>query len=390
MMRPSSPEGCGEAAEGGSVLIEALVAIGMLAVLVATVAGVHAAAASAVAAADLRVDAARTAERALEAYAVGLDPDPALDGDLLLEPFRVVLPDHPCDTSTLAGQPALRVRVDVAPSALPVTVTGPLPLQVAGPDHPGAVPALIALHGPGGAVDATLIRPDGSVATLDVQRASCLGAHAVTPGVSALTVTGVDAPLIDPLHRSPSVAPLLLSVLDRPIHRAWALAPAASVTVHVDPAGARPPDVAGPLGLAWLVRGDDARERSPSGATRALHPGRVTIVASACGNPDARGTASTVDVGPGEARTVGIILPNVEVRGIGSRTDATLRLDRAAGCGDGAAVPSLLWSGGLSDGMRIALPHGTWDAQLRSPSMGALTGTVQVVVGPEGALLVLP
>jgi hypothetical protein len=86
--------------------------------------------------------------------------------------------------------------------------------------------------------------------------------------------------------------------------------------------------------------------------------------------------------------SVTVPLATVEVRGIGERTDATLALLRTTGCRDTSGrIPSLSWSGTLSDGMRIALPHGVWDAgmevapgETRPPRQILIAGDPDVVL----------
>jgi hypothetical protein len=384
----------GPSMDSGSVLIEALAGISMLAFVVASAAVVHSAAVTAVVGAEGREAAVRTAERSLEQRAAGL---PVETGGVALEVLRTPADGDPCSGSAGAGQAALRVRVPVGTHGEVVELLGPLPersVDVAWSTMaPGGNAVLVRLRtGLPEPIGAVLLQPGAQGTPHElVPSALCFSAPEVAPGRAELTIAATTGPvLIDASHRPADEAPLPLSVLDRTVRTTWSLMQSALVTVDVDPGGARPPDVAYPAGLGWTVRGDDLLLGVGLGQSRPIHPGRVTIGISACADPEARASVRTFDVAPGEVLSLGVPLAIVEVQGVQGRSGATLELLRATACSDESRqVPSLLWHGGLSDGMRVALPHGGWDVALYDSSGKHIGSAPRVMAGEPDQVLVL-
>jgi hypothetical protein len=141
--------------------------------------------------------------------------------------------------------------------------------------------------------------------------------------------------------------------------------------------------------LQWLVRGDDARTVTALGAARPLHPGPATVVVSVCSNPDALASSASVEVAPGDLQHVLVPLATVTLDGIGTRSGSTIIATRRGVCGDGSIQqPRIAWQQNLQDGMRIALPHGEWDAYVH-PVVGARR-TVVIRAGETEGTVTLP
>jgi hypothetical protein len=92
----------------------------------------------------------------------------------------------------------------------------------------------------------------------------------------------------------------------------------------------------------------------------------MTLVVSACANPEASGSSASVDIAAGQALDVRVPLAVVTIDGLVGREDDVITAERVAGCADGSGrIPVLRWERALVDGMRIALPHGDWDVSVQ-------------------------
>lgn len=371
--------------QSGSVLVEAIVAIGMLAVLVAASVTNHRTTTETVRRAEELVADLRGSERDLEG--VG----PIEDGTVTL---TVGEAPAPCMATPLGEGTHRRVvvRRDEAsgdPSAILVRPLGPS----VGPDpasdvaegmlriHLGdttGVPAPeVELRGPPGIVP-VIAGPSG-----------CFEAMGLTPGPYEVVVRSAGVPWVDPTHVPLEARPAVITVRRTHVDVRIDAAPPVELTVLADPGGGRQPDDVRPGSLGWLLEGDDARVVTAFGGSRAVHPGRLSIVASACANPDAIGSRAMVEVAGHESSVV-VPLATATVLGIRDRTDVVLELLRAHGCADGSvARPSLRWTG-PSDGMRIAFPAGVWDARLLSPDGVPVTTATRVTTAPGDTLVSIP
>jgi len=211
---------------------------------------------------------------------------------------------------------------------------------------------------------------------------ACIPLETIAPGRHRVSVVADgDQRLIDRAHRIDDELIRTFSVLEGPARVQWDLERAAAVTVDVDAVGARLPDRSSAGGLAWLVRGDEYREARAIGESRHLHPGQQTLVVSACRNPEAPASMASVVIEAGGELHQSIALATVIVENVAAWPDLTLALVRTTACADGADRPSLRWDAGLHDGMRIALPHGQWEARLETSSGSGFSSPVLVSAG---------
>jgi hypothetical protein len=389
-----------ERSDSGSVLLEAVTGVSLLTVLATSLATFHSVALATDVRAQARLQALSAAEQALEGQLAGIvTPDDGHDIAIV----RLPIDGDPCAHHELAGLGRLRVRVPVIASGSVVEET----IEVAGV-HLASAPittgVLVRLTGEGhlGApAIATLdVGPDGTGGVSgeigptiagDTSPSGCVAVMSLSDGRHELKIDdGAGPQLVDRLHRAAADAPLPVSTLGGVVRRSWDVRAAALLTVHADASGARLPDTVGAGSLAWLVREDDVRVATPLGSARFVHSGSITVVVSACVNAEAPATARTIVV-TGDAATVHVPLATVVVRNVAAHPDATLHLVRTTGCGDGAVFrPTLDWNGGLHEGMRIALPHGEWEARLQTTSGSRITGTVLVRTDGSDAEVVLP
>ncbi len=389
----------------GSVLLEALVGVGMLAAIAAAVGVVHSAALSATVTSHERVRAVQDAVTTIEHHAAGLGGRPPVDGPISTELRRTPVAGDRCASFAAAGAPTLRVEVPLVSPGVAVAISGPAPQardggwaidadggEAAPEDQPVALAVGVALpvDVPGAGVQLRTVEGGADRGGAVVDGGSCVIGD-VAPGLLELGLEGAaGTPLVDALHRRAPDAPLPLSVHDAPVRRTWGVVPAALLAVDVSAAGARPPDEVFPNAIRWLVRGDDAREPSASGDARPVHPGRVSVVVSTCEDPNAHGSVGSIDLHPAASATLTVPLETVTVTGVAGRTGATLRLMRSRFCPEGGAWrPTLDWVGGLHDGMRIALPAGLWDVRVIDSGQTAFAQEA-LTAGEPDVTVVLP
>ena len=354
--------------DAGSVLLEAAVGTGLLAMVLASAAVVSVAAAKSSALAVERVSAAHEVAGVFEVLAVGgtlgTTGDGRTPGVAEIEVVEMMMSAtlDPCAPAEGAGVSSVHLALPVRSGAGRVAIVGPVPARHGPPrllvrldtDLPaGAAPQL---QPPGGAHPGATLVPTSS---------RCIASD-VSAGPWEIALLGAPD-LMDPLHRPALERPLTVDVVDGTTAVRWDVAEAANLTVDLDAQGARLPDEVPGGGIRWSVRGDDGRVLGASGTSRPVHPGRVMVVASVCGDPEAQGSTVALVLAPGEQRHVDLALATAMVHGVGHAPDARLELVRARACGDGSPMtPTIAWDGGLTDGMRIALPHGTWTALLRT------------------------
>jgi hypothetical protein len=368
MRRPSEARG-----DAGSLVIEAVAGIGMLALVTASLATVIPAV----------LDARDRSARHHDVVAVAVDALERASVDLAEETVRggigVGIDRTAVDVDRCDGGDAVQLEVRTGDLERPDAREVLLPGMFA----PGAAAASGSSVGSGvGAPVILRVHPsvlaDVPLTATSVEHAlhltvgsdaTCAVADVVAAGRYALGPT-VTTPLVGPTHLLLHEHPVHVTVGARTVDRDLVVAPAAHLTADVDASGARPPDGVSTGGLVWTVRGDDARRATPLGATRAVHPGTVTVVISACGRAESTGSSMPVTLGPGESSSVAVPLATVRLEGIGTRTHWTLNASRFTECMDGSTRrPSMWWSGGLHDGMRIALPRGLWQLSLTTPGM---------------------
>jgi hypothetical protein len=240
--------------------------------------------------------------------------------------------------------------------------------------------------GPGVQILATPMMEGASSADVTASGDSCIELGPLVAGRNAITVLADDGQrLVDRSHRTAVGSDRSLTVFSGSVRAQLELSPAASLLVDVDADGARLSDASSSGGLAWLIRDDDHRRARAIGEEGDVHPGEVTVVVSACRNPDAPASSAPVVLAPGAVSEVTVKLAVVSIVGVDLWPDATLSVIRTTGCGDESGLrPTLMWTGGLHDGMRIALPHGEWEGRLETATGTRITSPVRIPAGvPE-------
>jgi hypothetical protein len=221
----------------------------------------------------------------------------------------------------------------------------------------------------------------------------CLRLPPLGPGRHVLVARAGDAEttLVDENHRIGEALQIERSVLDRAVVGTWVLSEHASISVDIETSGARAPDVVRPGALRWMVRGDDGRDAHDLGSARSLHPGPLSLVVSSCINPEAFGSSTSIDVAAGEELHVLVPLAVVTLDGLAGRSDDAINAVRVTGCSDGSGLrPTMRWEGGLEDGMRIALPHGDWEASVQTIAGARITGPVPMRAGAPDEHVTFP
>lgn len=386
--------------EEGSLLTEALVGLGMLGLVIASVATLLPAALDAEVRASAHRAALMVGDALLEAEVAGI-PTTAVPLAALPDKVRVVArvahSDEPyaghtdsCDAQHAPGRPRTTVRVDHGgrTDGLPLVLsTGP---RIATPSTDRSATLVLRAWDRSWAFDDALVLfgPDGEARTPRSVGGACATYGGMPPGTSWVTSAEGAPLLIDRLHVPLDQRPIPVSLEGRDHDRVIDVTPAGLLRVVVDDRGARRPDHVVSGELRWFLRGDDSNVGTPLGDARPVHPGAVTAVIPPCPDATTIGSSGTVVVGAGEEVTLEISLAVVTVEGIGDRSDAWLQFQRTTGCADGTGLrPVVRFEGALHDGMSIALPRGEWDAWLRRPDSGPLTGSVRIVaVGSDGVV----
>lgn len=380
--------------EEGSLLVEALVGIGMLGALAAAIATLLPAALDASVRARAHHAALMVGDTLLEASVVGLEGTvqlPDLDG-VRVTPHVGHVASEPagalsgCDRSSDPGPPASTIRVQHGGRGEGREVGLHAGAAAAATVGRGARDLTLRWPGEGGLPDEiVIVDPSGAIRHPSVVDGGCSSFRDVPTGTSWVTSAGGAATLIDRVHVSLDDRPHAVTLSSRPHDRTLGLERAATLEVSLDDGGARRPDHVAQGELRWFVRGDEANIGTGIDETRSVHPGMITVVVPGCDDGAATGSTASVEVGPGEHATVDVPLSVVTVENLRGRTDVWLNLQRSTACADGAPLlPELRFEGGLHEGMRIALPRGEWDAWLRRPASRALTPSVRfVAVGTE-------
>jgi hypothetical protein len=380
------------------VLIEAITGIAMLAVLSATLLTFHSAAAGAAARAEARVTATSLARDHMEEHVAIQDGDGTVPapGSLTVVTSAIAIDAHGC-TSQAGVLRGVTVRAEEAGVVLSAPL-GPRARTVM-PSEALAASASIGLGasatdraavGGAGVLGVTITAADGSQthpAVVD----GCVIMDDLAPGRhEVLLVADAEVPLVGPSHRPVDDEPLVLTVLEVPVLRTWDLSAAAVLSVDVETEGARVPDTVSSGGLRWSMRGDDLRDMRRLGESRPVHPGPGVVVVSACLNPDATASSMRLDIPAGGTMMITVPLATITVQGVAAWPDATLFLSRLTECFDGSEIrPSLMWSGGLQDGMRIALPHGEWEGRLQTAEGTRITAPIRFPAGGVAATVSL-
>ena len=380
----------------GSVLLEVVVGIALLAAFSASLVGFHAAALDADARAQARLAATLDVRERLQVAATSDPADEATDDhdeadqSLVVRKVSFGFDDMRCGRRwTIIGLEASAAGSGIVLSGLPSpqSLTSlPLDRLVTG--------GVVTIGPPGATGDAPgglMLGSDGATAHSVPLAGGCATLGPLSPGRHVLTVADVDVALLDTTHRPAAQAPLPLHVLDAPVRRGWDVVPAAELGVTVDLAGARAPDVVSSGVLRWGVRGDDVRDLRDLGERRAVRPGTVVTIVTACLDPEAPASTAAVDVVSGSSADVTVPLATITVLGVSSWPDDTLLLARTTACADGTGLrPTLRWDGGLHDGMRIALPHGEWEGRVQTAAGARITAPVRFPASDVESTVSLP
>jgi hypothetical protein len=414
---------CGGAADprDGSVLVEAIVGVALLALLTTSLMGFNLSLTSAQRISELTIVGVRLANAHVESATRAADPaelhrqsaeHPALSSVLSVQ-MRPVPVDGGClpagatevrsQVATVRSEadaeaPLLRLLATrfEPPSgrrALPDGTVAHSSVLVGGSSLAGVEITVTAVGSDGvddGGAGAERSEPQSSAA---IDADGCLRLPPLLPGRHVLVPSGQpDGPQpIDAAHRTGSALAYDVSVLEVPFAGSWALALSSAVTVRAELDGARPPDRVRSGALRWMVRGDDARVMTDLGEPRALHPGPVVVVVSACLNPEAHGSEASAVVPETGALEVDVPLATVVLQGLAGREDHAITAMATATCADGTGLLSLLrWERALHDGMRIALPHGEWQLTVRAMTGGPSTFPINVLADGSGQELTFP
>lgn len=361
----------GHMREAGSLVVEAAVGIGLLVMITTSLATVVPAVLDAHDRAAAHHEVLRIGEDVVEHVGAGMQFE-GTDGDVEVVIARETQADGTCSTSGVAGARSsivrlvhtgrfgsreVLLRVAETPRATP---DAPAAMRVHRP--PNVIAQLAAITG-----DQEVMLVDGEASG---GRDGCAKLPVTAAGRYELAPEDPASPLIGPTHLLLRDHPVSITFDGRSVDRDLRIDAAAHLTVGIDPSGARIPDVVSTGGLLWTVRGDDARVATPLGVGRPVHPGAVTVVVSACRSAESIGSPLRLVVGAGEVRDAVVPLATVTLTGIGTRAGWTLNASRSTECiDDSTRRPSLAWSGGLHDGMRIALPRGLWQLSLTTPGM---------------------
>jgi len=390
----------------GSILVEVLVGIGLLAILTSTLATFSRSWHSASEASAVRIEALRVALAHVESEALtlgSLEPVRERTGRRSLQSVAEPWSSGPQEVGPCSLVGAARVAgtvvsvFDAQQGGDPLLrLTGsrieqPRPRSV--PRHEAVVGSRIRIDGHGVEGMEVMVESVDQQIIAVVDADGCLVLPSLPPGNHVLRplTDGHGTGPIDTAHRTGDALRLDVSLFARPLGQAWRLSQPVDVTVHLDPSAGRPPDVVRPDPLRWMVRGDDARIATGLGAARPLHPGSATVVVSACRNPDAFASSVTVVVPSGGELVAAVPLATVTLRGLAGRSDDVVEAVRTTDCADGSGLrPSIRWEGGLTEGLQVALPHGEWEVWLETTTGTRLTATVVVRAGAGGAEVTFP
>ena len=397
----SFPAASGRAmGDDGSLLTEALIGIGMLGLITASVASLLPAALDAEVRASAHHAALVVGDTLLEADAAGIPPS-ATPVAALPDPVRVAARVERsdttstgdaigCDALTALGSPSTSVHVEHGRRTDGREVVLTAGRRIANDDAERSGTLVLRAAGEASAHEdaLVLVGPDGEPRSPRGPGPGCQVYDDPPSGTSWVTGAPGGPLLIDPSHVALADRPIPVSLEGRPHDRTIDASPAGWLRVSVDHGGARLPDHVASGPFRWFVRGDDANLGTAPGDARPVHPGAITALVPPCADATTTGSSATVTVEAGEEASLVIALSVVTVKGIREHTDAWLQLQRSTGCADGTGLrPVIRFEGALHDGMRIALPRGEWDAWLRRPASSVLTGSVRLVaVGTDGVV----
>lgn len=391
------------AEEAGSLLVEALVGIGLLGLVTAAVASLL----PAVLEADARSRAHRAAlivgDALLEAAAADITGTTvevlgSVDGVRIVrdgsdveedEQSFTLLPSG-CDGSDRASRRVTSIDVEhgARTEGREVVLQSGLRSASVAPD--GRNDLSIRLSEGWGAQDLILIDANGAMAHDETAESDCMSFRDLPLGTSWIAAAGPGV-WVDRVHVPLTQRRLPVTLAGRPHARTVDLAPAGWLRVDVDHRGARPPDHVSTGALRWFLRDDDANLGLEPGLSRAVHPGIATAVVAPCHDSTTTGSTTVGLISPGEETSIEIALAVVTITNIREHHDAWLQVQRVAECADGTRLrPVLRFEGDLHDGMRIALPRGRWDAWLRRPGSSPLTGSVRFSAADAEAIVRIP
>lgn len=389
--------------EEGSLLAEALIGVGLLAMFVASTATFVPAAQEARRAARMELTAITLGDSIVEAIAMGVHGEGReWLPDELSEEFVVEVDSEESNGRTGAcGAPSstLSARNTVRISYVRATQRRDVQVSIAGRpssrgDDTGDQNSLV-LTAPLGhdlsASGAVLSYGEDSPPLVPAGTDGCLAFVGLPSGSYRVSDDSPSPLLIDSFHVPLEDRPVAMTLRDSRRQYVVDALPASMLTVHVDVHGARLADQIVDGALHWYVRGDDLQLGTELGASRPVHPGWQTVVVTACRDSESTGSTLRLELEPEETTAAAVELPSITVSNVGSYQDAWLLLQKRSGCADGIdRRPILIFQEQLEEDMRIAIPRGQWDAWLASPSGVPITGSVGVDVSRHSTSLRLP
>jgi hypothetical protein len=198
---------------------------------------------------------------------------------------------------------------------------------------------------------------------------------------------------VDRLHRpvgDPRIVSLVPGIQVR--HRVVAAA-AASLTVTTEATtGSMLPDHVDDGVLAWALAGDGAAGAVGDSTALLVHPGRHDVVVGVCEGSLGIGTWATATLEAGSDHALVVTLPSIVLPSISVPPEGVSVLARRdTDCpGSNGTRPRLRWditSGSATTvtlSPEIALPHGPWLIEVRSPGGAVLAGPERVQVTGNG------
>ncbi len=428
-------------AQGGSLLVEALIALAIGAVVATSVHGFHTAAIDAMARATDRRVATWTVVADAELRSVssvrvehlapesGAWTEPDLDAAAAPdagagpgEVIRLIGPSAPDRVLTLRRDPDDRGSTTPNVCAMPteahrtrrqmtaVHVEPRVTVDRGGAERP---PTIVALEGrlaavrddgrrrverwvvdaqgmpvPGVELRAVGPAPATTITSATTGASGCVALEGLAQGdylVSLVASGYVDSAHVALAERPPTLIGLGTGD-DVAVAR---IAPGSVVRAEIGvPPGALLPNLLSIPSFRWSVLDDDDRIVLRPGEQRTLQPGPRTFVLGVCGAAAAGGSREQLNLEPGMTSVVEVPLASLRLEGTSGYGGATIHMQRAAACLDGTTSrPWLRWTGVVSEGVQLALPADTWALEVRGADGRRLLGPIGVQTGTEPVVL---
>lgn len=355
--------------EDGSILIESIVALAVVAVLVAAVHDLHRGAVRARAMASATTAALHVASSGAAMVRAGIPVPPEIDVEEV--GIARAWTDRDC---VLAPEPVhrlVRARVDGRPD----DPAGEVVLRVSGPD-PTPPPHVVRVVLPDGSAASGVVLhledPVGGIRRVETDPSGCVRFEA---GPLPVLVTVEDAASV----RS------VTSISTAGVTTTVGLRRQGSVRLLIASPG-RPPEVVEDGALTWWARGSPGV--AAIGGALPLPAGPHRVVLGTCEDPRATGTTVPVDVAPDGDAVVEVALGIVRVVRPATDDGRRLVLRRQRPCPGSGSHPTLGWRlGGGGGELLAAVPDGAWEARLLDAASRTLMGPTTVLVGGDATTI---